>query len=76
MKTGAQAVQDDVVLGAATIKEAPAEAVHEKVDATREKVEAVKEDVVGKLVRVGVIAGVGLTAYILVMSVAVALIVD
>jgi hypothetical protein len=50
--------------------------VHEKVDATKDRVAAVKENVAGKLLRVGVIAAVGLTAYILVMSMLVALIVD
>jgi hypothetical protein len=76
VKTGAHAVQEDAALGAATIKDAPGEAVHEKVDATKEKVAAVKENVAGKLIRVGIIAAIGLTAYILVMSVLVALIVS
>jgi hypothetical protein len=76
VKTGVQAVQEDVALGATTVKDAPADAVHEKVDAAKEKVEAVKENVTGKLVRVAILAGAGLTAYILVMSVLVALIVN
>lgn len=74
-KSGAEAVGEDVTLGARTAKDAPADAVRERVEAGKDKVEAVKEDVTGKLVRLAVVAGLGLTAYILVMSVVVALLV-
>lgn len=48
---------------------------HGHAVAAKDKVEAVKEDVTGKLVRDAVVAGLGLTAYILVMSIIVALLV-